>query len=96
MKALTTAIAAIFFTASASASAANKYNGCEHGNRDLFGGQGKTEQVTAGQPSVGDSFDRYHGWFTRNPDIFRATPSEYKPSRSPDYYGTFDDGNVDL
>ena len=94
MKTIVTAIAATFFAAGVSADSI--YHGFAQGNPDLSGERAKSAQVTAVQPGVGDSFDRYHGWADGNPDLFRDTSSSSRPSQSPDFYGTFDDGNADL
>jgi hypothetical protein len=94
MKTFVTAIAATFFAAGVNAT--DIYHGFERGNPDLLGAWAKSEQVTAAQPGVGASFDRYNGWADGNPDIFRSTPSASRPSQSPDHYGTFNDGNPDL
>jgi hypothetical protein len=95
MKKIATAIATSLFATSAAA--ADIYNGFGASNPDLSMGYATaTNAVTGVQPSVGNSFDRYHGWADNNPDLFKSRGVSRSNHESPDRYGNFDDGNPDL
>ncbi len=76
--------------------AADVYSGFT-GNSDLYRGLDRSDEMSAAQPGVGDSFDRYHGWGDGNPDLFSDEAVTQAPRRysSPDVYRGFT-GNPDL
>ena len=96
MKTIFTTLAATLFATSVSAS--DIYNGFGQGNSDLqVSHSGTSSQVTATQPGVGSSIDRYHGWADGNPDLFRDSQHSTTVSHSSpaDVYRGFS-GNQDL
>jgi hypothetical protein len=93
MKIIITTAAALF---AANVSAVEIYQGLRAGNPDLSPQRVSAEDFTGIQPSVGDSFDRYHGLAEGNPDLFKAErvgPAE--SGEAPDIYGGVQ-GNPDL
>ena len=93
MKTLIAAAAATFFAAGVSAH--DIYGGLADGNSDLFDEHQPTERMTAVQPSVGDTFDRYQGWAEGNPDLFKGLPEGWVESQDPQPYQGFS-GNPDI
>jgi hypothetical protein len=69
MKTIVTAAAATLFTASVSA--ADFYYGFGKGNTDLMGASLDSD-VTAVQPSVGDSYDHYEDFTDGHPDLHQS------------------------
>lgn len=95
MKTIITAAAASLFAASVSAGSI--YNGFEQGNPDLASGYSSSDRaITASQPGVGSSIDRYHGWGDGNPDLFEDKQATSVSRSAPaDVYRGFA-GNPDL
>ena len=73
MKSLLAVIASGLFVAGVSAH--DVYSGLGKGNSDVFDEHPPTNHTVAVQPSIGDSFDRYHGWADDNPDLFNSDRS---------------------
>jgi hypothetical protein len=97
MKTILTAAAVTLFAASVSAGSI--YHGFERGNPDLSSSiRTHSGSVTAAQPGVGASFDRYHGWADGNPDLFSGQPTSAPMGHSgpADVYHGWADGNPDL
>jgi hypothetical protein len=85
MKTIITAAAAVLFAANVGA--ADFYHGLDEGNSDLSTSRVSGEDLSAIQPSIGDSVDRYHGWAEGNADLFKGDGTQERPSTGrPDIY----------
>jgi hypothetical protein len=94
MKRLIAVIATSFFAAGVSAH--DIYGGVGMENGDLYDEHAPTEHMVAIQPSVGDEFDRYHGWADGNPDLFKSDRTGLSDAGdAPDVYMGFG-GNGDI
>ena len=94
MKRLFAVIATSFFAAGVGAN--DVYGDFGDGNADLSDQHRPQNHVTAVQPSIGDSFDRYQGWADGNGDLFRSSAAGIAdPTMSehqlPDVYRDFGD-----
>jgi hypothetical protein len=90
--------AAALFTVSAEA--ADSYSEFTAGNPDSGHERITYEGVTATQPGVGSTIDRYQGLGQGNPDLFTldieaTADARHADSERPDIYGSFS-GNPDL
>ena len=81
---IATAAAALF---AANVNAVEIYYGLDEGNSDLSVRAFSAEDFAGVQPSIGDSFDRYHGLSDGNHDLFRGDGIlERESTGRPDIY----------
>ena len=89
-----TAVAATLFTAAATVSAANVYQGFA-GNPDLVR-QYNAVETTAVQPGIGSDIDRYHGIADGNADLFNVMLDGQRSSHETPQIYAGAEGNPDL
>lgn len=94
MRTIIMALAATMFTIGVNAG--DVYHGLEQGNPDLAAQWMRAEDVTAVQPSIGDTVEPYQGIADGNPDVCKSDRTGYTGKcEDPEIYGSVS-GNPDL